>query len=387
MVFRRSKVLTGLVTFSMAAAVTGIPARAMGYPVWGTKPDTISPITGNVITPENAQAELVADVVLSIADPGNRVNDTDEIKAIADSASDQNSLHKDKPQLAVAAPNIYLNIHTDASLGSDVIGKLYSNDVAKILQDNGGDWVKIKSGKLVGYVLGEYLVRGEEAELLSELVKKNVATVDENNTEVEVRKYKSGRSVVTTVLPGEQIVVEENMEEETDGWIEVSTENGRGYVRSEEINISDSYPVAETVEEQQERLENSTVKDIFDNAQEKADKALEVAKAATAMAEEAVKRWCTELAADCLGLMFLKDMETVCELTPLVYVPACETTFWENSCASGTASVGMFLSDEKKSGISLDIREPGGCIRVISDRTESKTYLSEKVYFLGSYPE
>ena len=288
MVFRRSKVLTGLVTFSMAAAVTGIPARAMGYPVWGTKPDTINPITGNVITPENAQAELVADVVLSIADPGNRVNDTDEIKAIADSASDQNSLHKDKPQLAVAAPNIYLNIHTDASLGSDVIGKLYSNDVAKILQDNGGDWVKIKSGKLVGYVLGEYLVRGEEAELLSELVKKNVATVDENNTEVEVRKYKSGRSVVTTVLPGEQIVVEENMEEETDGWIEVSTENGRGYVRSEEINISDSYPVAETVEEQQERLENSTVKDIFDNAQEKADKALEVAKAATAMAEEAV---------------------------------------------------------------------------------------------------
>lgn len=288
MVFRRSKVLTGLVTFSMAAAVTGIPARAMGYPVWGTKPDTVNPITGNVITPENAQAELVADVVMSIAGPGNRVNDTDEIKAIADSASDQNSLHKDKPQLAVAAPNIYLNIHTDASLGSDVIGKLYSNDVAKILQDNGGDWVKIKSGKLVGYVLGEYLVRGEEAELLSELVKKNVATVDQNNTEVEVRKYKSGRSVVTTVLPGEQLVVEENMEEETDGWIEVSTENGRGYVRSEEINISDSYPVAETAEEQQERLENSTVKDIFDNAQEKADKALEVAKAATAMAEEAV---------------------------------------------------------------------------------------------------
>ena len=93
---------------------------------------------------------------------------------------------------------------------------------------------------------------------------------------------------MTTVLPGEQIVVEDNMEEETDGWIEVPTENGRGYVRSEEINISDSYPVAETVEEQQERLENSTVKDIFDNAQEKADKALEVAKAATAMAEEAV---------------------------------------------------------------------------------------------------
>ena len=288
MVFRRSKVLTGLVTFSMAAAVTGIPAKAMGYPVWGSKPDTVNPITGNVVTPDNAQAELVADVVLSIAGPENRVSDMDEIKAVVESASDRDSLHTDKPQLAVAAPNIYLNIHTDASLGSDVIGKLYNNDVAKILQDNGGDWVKIKSGKLVGYVLGEYLVRGEEAELLSELVKKNVATVDQDSAEVEVRRYKSGRSVVTTVFPGEQIVVEENMEEETDGWIEVSTENGRGYVRSEEINISDSYPVAETTEEQQERLENATVKDIADNAQEKADKALEVAKAASAIAEEAV---------------------------------------------------------------------------------------------------
>ena len=89
---------------------------------------------------------MVADVGLSIADPGNRVNDTDEIKAIADSASDQNSLHKDKPQLAVAAPNIYLNIHTDASLGSDVLGKIYSNDVDQILQGNGADRGKLQDG-------------------------------------------------------------------------------------------------------------------------------------------------------------------------------------------------------------------------------------------------
>ena len=282
MFFSRSKVLTGLVTFSMAAAVMGAPVKAMGY---------LNPITGNVITPENAQAELVADAVLSIVGPGQKMRvkkDSGEKKAIIDAATEKSSLKQDeKIELAVAAPNVYLNIHTDASLGSEVIGKLYSNDVAKILQDNGGDWVKIKSGSLVGYVLGEYLVKGDEAALLSELVKKNVAVVDNSENEVKVHKNKSEKNVIMTVSQGEQIEVRENMEEEDDGWIEVSTENGKGYVKMEDVSVTDSYPVAETAEEQQERMENATVKDIADDAQKKADKASEVAQAAAQKAEEA----------------------------------------------------------------------------------------------------
>ena len=272
MFFTRSKVLTGLVTFSMAAAVMSAPVKAMGYSARLDAAADLNPITGNVITPENAQAELVADAVLSIVGPGQKINvkkDSSEKKAVIDAATEKSSLkQEEKIELAVAAPNVYLNIHTDASLGSEVIGKLYSNDVAKILQDNGGDWVKIKSGSLVGYVLGEYLVKGDEAELLSELVKKNVAVVDNSENEVKVHKNKSEKNVIMTVSQGEQIEVRENMEEENDG-------------------VTDSYPVAETAEEQQERIENATVKDIADDAQKKADKASEVAQAAAQKAEEA----------------------------------------------------------------------------------------------------
>ena len=292
MVFTRTRLLTGLVTFSMAAAVLGSPARAMGNTARGNAAATLNPITGNIITPENAQSELVADAVMAIVRPVQKTEDINVRKEMLTSVSENTnskvSLEKeDKLELAVAAPNVYLNIHTEASLGSEVIGKLYSNDVAKVLQDNGGDWVRIKSGKVVGYVLSEYLVKGDEAELISELVKKNVATVDSGSDEVEVHRYKSDHSVMMTVSQGEQIDVEEDMENETDGWIEVSTENGRGYVKSEEVNITDSYPVAETVEEQQERLENATVKDIADDAQLKADKASEVAQAAQEKADEA----------------------------------------------------------------------------------------------------
>ena len=291
MFFTRSKVLTGLVTFSMAAAVMGAPVKAMGYSARLDAAADLNPITGNVIIPDNAQAELVADAVLSIVGPGQKMRvkkDNGEKKAVIDAAAEKSSLKQDeKIELAVAAPNVYLNIHTDASLGSEVIGKLYSNDVAKILQDNGGDWVKIKSGSLVGYVLGEYLVKGDEAALLSELVKKNVAVVDNSENEVKVHKNKSEKNVIMTVSQGEQIEVRENMEEETDGWIEVATENGKGYVKMEDVSVTDSYPVAETAEEQQERIENATVKDIADDAQKKAEKASEVAQAAAQKAEEA----------------------------------------------------------------------------------------------------
>ena len=111
--------------------------------------------------------------------------------------------------------------------------------------------------------------------------------VDNSENEVKVHKNKSEKNVIMTVSQGEQIEVRENMEEENDGWIEVATENGKGYVKMEDVSVTDSYPVAETAEEQQERIENATVKDIADDAQKKADKASEVAQAAAQKAEEA----------------------------------------------------------------------------------------------------
>lgn len=289
MFFSRSRVLTGLVTFSMAAAVLGTAAHKTGNTARTDAAANLNPITSNEIVSDQTLTELVADSDITMSDSKSGEEGTKDKKEILSAAAIGSTLEQEfVPQLAVAAPNVYLNIHTDASLGSEVIGKLYNNDVAKILQDNGGEWVKIKSGKLVGYVLGEYLVKGDEAQLLSELVKKNVAVVDNSDDEVEVHSYKGDAGVMMTIASGEEIDVTEDMENETDGWIEVDTDQGTGYVRSDEVSVTDSYPVAETTQEQQERLENATVKDIADDAQTKADKASEVAELAAVKAEEAV---------------------------------------------------------------------------------------------------
>lgn len=88
-------------------------------------------------------------------------------------------------------------------------------------------------------------------------------------------------------------------------------------------------------------------------------------------AETAVRLWCDELNADGLGLMFVSG-DT---LTPLVFIPGSNTVFWETSCASGTAAVGIALAAETDAKIDLTFDEPGGSLRVVSDPVSGETWL------------
>ena len=91
------------------------------------------------------------------------------------------------------------------------------------------------------------------------------------------------------------------------------------------------------------------------------------------MAELAVRSWCASLAVDGLGLMFLEGEGDQRILTPLVYVPASGTVYWENSCASGSAAAGMYLGVRK-----LELTEPGGTLCVEMDTT-GNTWLHGRV--------
>ena len=113
-------------------------------------------------------------------------------------------------------------------------------------------------------------------------------------------------------------------------------------------------------------------------------------------AKEAVCRWCEELQAEGLGLMFLEESAQPAQgtgalpgnrseeidahacpalirarMTPLVYVPSINTVFWEHSCASGSTAAGAFL--EKRAGGSIEaaLLEPGGILCVKSRASEA----------------
>ena len=83
-------------------------------------------------------------------------------------------------------------------------------------------------------------------------------------------------------------------------------------------------------------------------------------------AEAAVKKWCRELSAEGLGMMFLSGTKPELEMTPLVYIPESGTVFWENSCGSGSSACGMYLAENTKEDVSLTIKQPGGMLHVDS---------------------
>lgn len=254
MYFNRTKALTGLMSFTMAAAIAGTPMNAMGMAV---HPDRkVKGFRSSYsVTPQNAQAELVSGAVDSLARTGSdkffltaRLNDLQKVVG-------KTFLTTGGTEFAVAAPNAYVNIHADASLGSDIVGKMYSNDVAKVLQKNSSGWARVESGKVVGYVLTDYLVEGDEARMILDLVGNEVSPENSENGAADSDNGK-----------------------ETDQ--SDSAEN-------ESETSTTVYPVAESAEEIEERKENETVKEAADKAQEKAAAAADVAEAAQQRAQKA----------------------------------------------------------------------------------------------------
>ena len=82
-------------------------------------------------------------------------------------------------------------------------------------------------------------------------------------------------------------------------------------------------------------------------------------------AEKLAVSFCRELGAKALGMMFLDAENYV--LTPLVYVPAAETLFWESTCASGTTAVGAWMANEAGREIAAQLRQPGGILEIYAE--------------------
>lgn len=61
----------------------------------------------------------------------------------------------------------FVNIRMQPNTSSEITGKLYRGSVAKMLEQT-GEWTKILSGKVEGYIKSDYLLYGEEAKALAE---------------------------------------------------------------------------------------------------------------------------------------------------------------------------------------------------------------------------
>lgn len=298
MVFDRIRVMTGLAAFAVAAAIASAPVYAQDGAAAATQitdvaqqseeTETGTPASAAAVlfgqdgseavdklsqAKSSVAAEQVAGWKREAADTYLAEARMDSVKTVVGNA--HLPAARDDTKMAVAAPNGYLNIHSDASLGSDVVGRLYSNDVAKILQDDGSGWVRVQSGDVSGYVLGDYLLSDSSAEVLTEIIAKDVATVATEDALVYYDKDEQS-GVLCGTDSGEKFEVQE----ETDDWVKVSTEYGEGFIPKESADVAKVYPTAETAEQEAERLEASNVQDLLDHEKEKAAEADRVAQTA-----------------------------------------------------------------------------------------------------------
>lgn len=150
--------------------------------------------------------------------------------------------------IAIAQVDNYVNVRAESNTDSEVLGKLYNNSAATILETTENGWYKITSGSVTGYVKCEYVVAGDEE--LAKAVSTRYATV--TTTTLFVRTEPTTESEVLTMVPIEDDLVV--LDESVEGWAKVSTSEGEGYVSTDYVTMSTEFVQAESKAEEEARL-------------------------------------------------------------------------------------------------------------------------------------
>lgn len=136
-----------------------------------------------------------------------------------------------------------LNIRQEASTDSEVVGILTNHNACELLED-AGDWYKVTSGKVTGYVSKQYLVIGDEAEAIAEQEIKTVATV--NTETLNVRAEKSTEAAVLSQVGNSEAFTVNSV---ADGWVEISVDDSVGYISQDYVTLAQALPTAKTIEQ------------------------------------------------------------------------------------------------------------------------------------------
>ncbi len=151
--------------------------------------------------------------------------------------------------ICIAQVDNYVNVRSLPSEEGEVLGKLYDESAGTIEEETDG-WYKITSGNVTGYVKGDYVVTGSEAEELAEEVGQRVATVTTET--LRVRNDASLDASILGLIPQEE---ELTVLEEADGWVKVSIEEGDGWVSTDYVDLRTDFVQAESKAEEEARLE------------------------------------------------------------------------------------------------------------------------------------
>ncbi len=182
--------------------------------------------------------------VIESASAGISKNLADYVSAAVQEAKGKKSEYAD---IAIAQVDNYVNVRDKAGEEGEVVGKLYNNSAATV-EATEGDWYKITSGNVTGYVKSEFVVRDNEE--LAKKVSRRIATVDTET--LFVRTEPTTESDVLGMVPDQETLTV--TDESENGWTKVSIEEGEGYVSNDYVEKSIEFVTAESKAEEEARL-------------------------------------------------------------------------------------------------------------------------------------
>ncbi|NLK75301.1 MAG: C40 family peptidase [Clostridiales bacterium] len=154
--------------------------------------------------------------------------------------------------LGVSIASNYVNVRSQPSTESQIVGKLYRGCAADILERLDGGWVRIKSGDVEGYIAANYLVTGRDAEKMADEYATKTATVTTET--LRVRENQSTDSKIITLIPGGETYI---VLKEHEQWAEIllgtDEQTGRdytGFVSKDYIDIKIEFKKAISIEEE-----------------------------------------------------------------------------------------------------------------------------------------
>ena len=136
-------------------------------------------------------------------------------------------------QIGISNVNNYLNIREEPNEEGKISGKMTSKSAGEILETTeDGQWYKIKSGPVTGYVKSEFILTGDaaKAEALEVAELMAIVSTDRLNARTEPN---TDSPIWTQISNSERYAVLK----QTDGWVEIELDTTSAYVATDFVDV------------------------------------------------------------------------------------------------------------------------------------------------------
>ena len=189
-----------------------------------------------------------------------RINDLIKDLDLVTEVVPEGSIIDGYTNLGISNVTSYLNVRKGAGTNYKIVGKMPGYSVCEIISDE-GEWYKIKSGSVTGYVSKEFILTGYDANVKAQekMTEVLVVTCDKLNVREEPS---TDCSISTKVSVGEHLDI---VEKEKDGWYKASINGLTGYVSADYVEVVYSLPTAVEVVEVQVSGSSSSSRPTYSN--------------------------------------------------------------------------------------------------------------------------